>query len=307
MIQTMPPTIRRLLARTIIMRPNQRARVGATFQNAKRKRAPTAPCARLRFAFRQRRGIARSRSERFWLFVPLPRPTLKSPSDTEVRRYSTQRAATGLVASLLLALLAFPGCAAPGEPVGDTFAMLQIPDLDAYIDNAATYLRQSDFPPERIDRAAATIVSEPVTSGQWFEFWRIDSQGPYQTLESSLHTTRRRVTIELVRQGDGAASEPAIRDPRSEPETSAPASPPPAGRYRVAVRVEKERYNAPQRQITTASGALGIYNDRVPTREGLRGARSRGEQWVPQGRDGLLEAFLLEKLADLRADVQPVE
>lgn len=213
--------------------------------------------------------------------------------------------AVRLVAMLAPAALAAAGCAAPGEPTGDTFAMLRIPDVDAYLDHAITFLRQSDFPPERVDRVGATIVTAPVTSGQWFEFWRIDSQGPYQVLESSLHTMRRRVTVELVRQ---EAAPDQRSESESEPESGdVMSSEPPGDRYRLAVRVDKERYNAPQRQITTASGALGIYNERVPTNEGLRGARSRGDHWTPLGRDGLLEAYLLEKLCDLRADVALVE
>jgi hypothetical protein len=39
-----------------------------------------------------------------------------------------------------------------------------------------------------------------------------------------------------------------------------------------------------------------IYNERLPTTEGLRAARSPGESWIPQGRDALLEEWLLDKI-----------
>lgn len=65
--------------------------------------------------------------------------------------------------------------------------------------------------------------------------------------------------------------------------------------YIVTIEVQKERYSAPERQVTTASGALSIYNERLPTTDGLRKARTPGESWVPQGRDAELERWLLER------------
>jgi hypothetical protein len=58
--------------------------------------------------------------------------------------------------------------------------------------------------------------------------------------------------------------------------------------------------------VTTASGALAIYNERLPTTEGLRGAASRGEHWVPLGRDVLLEGYLLDRIAARLPEVEPV-
>lgn len=66
--------------------------------------------------------------------------------------------------------------------------------------------------------------------------------------------------------------------------------------YTIMIEVQKERYSAPERQVTTASGALGIYNERLPTTDGLRRARTPGESWIPQGRDAELERWLLEKI-----------
>jgi hypothetical protein len=89
------------------------------------------------------------------------------------------------------------------------------------------------------------------------------------------------------------------------PSVSAPAAPrgaAPIARpkgpatYRVTIEVSKERYNAPERQVTTVSGALGIYSERLPTTEGVRASRDASEAWLPLGRDGLLEAQLLDAI-----------
>ncbi len=188
---------------------------------------------------------------------------------------------------LTLALLALPGCQAPAPPVGPTEAFVRLVDRDAFLDSAMTILREHDLPPRRIDRDAGHVVTRPATSAQWFEFWRGDARGAYQLAESSMHTSQRVVTLSVI------PTEPlSDMTPSSAPTASAPAE----ETYCVAVRVDKLRYSAPDRQVTTASGALGIYSERLPTEEGLRLSRARGESWVPQGRDGLLESYLLDRM-----------
>lgn len=191
--------------------------------------------------------------------------------------------ASALSLSVILpALLVQTGCRAPAEMSGPTEIVLSISDRDRFVDNTLTLLRENDFAPQRVDRGAGRIVAGPTTGAQWFEFWRSDSQGPYQLLESSMHTTQRVVTVQF--------------EPLSTTTQAAEAA---AQSYRVNVQVDKLRYNAPERQITTASGALQIYSEKIPTTEGLRKASTAGEAWIPVGRDGLLESFLLQRIARL--------
>ncbi|MBP7745176.1 MAG: hypothetical protein KA383_03515 [Phycisphaerae bacterium] len=221
--------------------------------------------------------------------------------------------------SLLLAVVAaLAGCQAPTEPSGPTELVLRIPDYERFVDASLSVLRQYDLPPSRVDRPRGLIVSQPTTSAQWFEFWRVDAPGGYQSLEASLHTTRRVVTIQIrpldtPPPGFVGAFEPAeVPDltewPESAEATAPPAPPEPADaagapRYHVQVQVDKLRYSAPERQVTTGSGALAIYSEKTPDVEGLRGPRSHRVEWVPLGRDPLLEAFLLQKIAGARPDV----
>ncbi len=204
--------------------------------------------------------------------------------------------------ALGLTLLALAGCQAPPPPSGPTELTLHVPDYEAFVDSSLSTLRLYDFKPDRVDRVGGLIVTAPTTSGQWFEWWRVDSLGAYQTCEASLHTTRRIVTVNIV----PAAADTGVA-PVPEPVETSPTTAPTGGTYRVAVQVDKQRYSAPERQITTASGALAIYSERTPTVEGLRGPRSRRVEWVPLGRDGLLESFLLAKLAAARPEVTPSE
>ena len=180
--------------------------------------------------------------------------------------------------SLIIALGAICGCQVSPQPTGPTTMQLRISDPDAFFDSAMTLLRERDFEPKTVDRREGMLVTSPTTGQQWFEFWRSDSRGGYQLLESSLHTIRRYVVVTL---------RPA---PNAEG-TSA------GGNYELMVEVQKQRYSAPERQIATASSALAIYSERLPTTEGLRAAHSAGAHWVPLGRDQQLELALLDKFA----------
>lgn len=229
------------------------------------------------------------------------------------RDNGTSRGYAGLALGLVLlgGLIVLPGCQAPAQPTGPTELVLHVPDYETFFDRSLSVLRLYDFPPDRVDRVRGLIVSRPATSGQWFEWWRADSRGGYQLAESSLHTMRRIVTVNIQPAGDveehagnGADQPPGER---AAGDIAEPVPENAAGPYRLRVQVDKARYTAPERQITTTSGALAIYSDRVPTVAGLRGRQSRGAQWVPLGRDPLLESFLLERISTAAADVKPAE
>jgi hypothetical protein len=162
------------------------------------------------------------------------------------------------------------GCHAPAQPTGPSEIVLHVPDYDAFFDASLSLLRLCDFPPDRVDRTRGLIVSHPTTSGQFFEWWRVDSRGPYQVAESSLHTMRRIVTLNI--------------EPVSGPASDS------SEQYRVCVEVDKSRYS-----------------ERVPTVEGQRGPQSRYAQWVPLGRDPLLEEFLLQRLSKVMPEVAVAE
>jgi hypothetical protein len=249
--------------------------------------------------------------------------TSQNPRRNLTPRLAEHASIRGAVVAALAILVAItlPGCQAPVPPSGPTQIVLHVPDYDAFVDASLSVLRRYEFTPDRVDRSHGLIISQPTTSGQWFEWWRVDSLGGYQTLESSLHTTRRIVTVNIQpvsagedragesREGglqEGGLREGGLRAGESR-EGEAPAEPPTGGTFRVTVQVNKSRFSAPERQVTTPSGALVLYSAKTPTTEGLAGPQSRGLHWVPLGRDGLLESFFLGKLADALPDVEPAE
>ncbi|MBI5866413.1 MAG: hypothetical protein HZB38_18235 [Planctomycetes bacterium] len=196
----------------------------------------------------------------------------------------------------LCVLISVSGCEAP-RASGPTEEVVRITNRDVFIDRMLTVLRENDFRPQQVDRIEGVAIAGPSTSGQWFEFWRPDSQGLYQAAESSMHTIRR---LAIVRLSPAEVSPEAA----SQPDSPTVAS---DEMYRVNVTVEKSRYSAPERQLTTAAGGLAIYSSRLPTEEGLRNARSAGEHWVPLGRDPLLERWFLERIIVQAQGLPPPE
>jgi len=232
---------------------------------------------------------------------------LRASGAVEWRGRSGRRAIATLAALLGVFGPLLWGCQAPVSPSELTMRTLRIGDYEAFVDDALAYLRRCDLPPEYVDRTGGLIVTKPTTSGQWFEWWRVDSQGGYQLLENSLHTVQRMVTIRIeplkapASQPTGAGAE-ATSSEAAAPTGDDVGTP----LYRVSVRVDKLRYSAPERQVTTASGALAIYSERLPTTEGQQ-PKGHTVSWIPLGRDPLLESFLLDRLARLRADVAVAE
>lgn len=269
----------------------------------------------------------------------------------------------GRYIALALLLSCWAGCRAPAPTTNPTGMIVTIADEERFVDHALATLRDNFFTPEYVDRSRGVIVSRPETSRQWFEFWRSDAPAGYQLLESSLHTVRRRVTINFVPADQpgarvagrvesadpvqqqmqpaprhaqpprpaqaapqraraptyaapsqmtpvggrvspapsrpGLTPAPPASRPRISPAPPAAAPAPPAPRpkpYRVTVTVDKERYSAPERQVTTVSGSLAIFSERLPTTEGIRASRGQGEHWIPLGRDGQYEQRLLARL-----------
>lgn len=184
---------------------------------------------------------------------------------------------SGIATIVVLAMIiGVSGCQAPAARVETTARLIELTQRDEFIDDALTFLREHDFTPDIVDRELGILLTEPSTSGQWFEFWRSDVHGRYQMFEASIHTIRRSIRVELA--------------PRPEQGETA---------YDLMVQVDKERFSSPQRQVTNTLSALGIYSERIPTREGLLAARQQGDHWVALGRDGPFEDYLLERIAML--------
>jgi hypothetical protein len=183
----------------------------------------------------------------------------------------------GLVATALLV-----GCQAPRPVEAPTREVVAVADYESFVRESLTALRLQHFPPEYVDETRGLIVTAPATTGQWFEVWRNDARGPYQTLEANLHTMRRVVEVRLTPVGPQGAAAGGVL----------PGEP---GAYALAVEARRQRYSTPPRQARSTSMALNLYHERMPTTAGVLGP-APDTVWIDLGRDAQLERFLLEQL-----------
>ena len=113
------------------------------------------------------------------------------------------------------------------------------------------------------------VDTENLTGANWFEFWRDDSVGDFQRVESSLHTIRRKVHVQ--------------------------ATPAPTG-CQVEVKVAKERLSAPGTSPSGISQAYDIYNPRKTSLARQDEFKETQYTWLPMDRDDALEQVILERI-----------
>lgn len=174
---------------------------------------------------------------------------------------------------MVLPMAAIVGCQRPVRDITMTVrkptVSIETAALSQAWDEILDVLREHNMEPDRQDFRARIITTHPEVSGQWFEFWRADAQGLYQRLESSLHTIRRRVEVRFQ---------------------------PADGRLKLDLVVHVQRKTQPERQVTTASGALQIYREKLPIYTGEKLPAGEGVYWVDLGTDPLFEKYLLERI-----------
>jgi len=193
-----------------------------------------------------------------------------------IMRWIPERVLTLCLRMLLLptVTVAAAGCGDPPADYGPVQADVVVGDeydFDHLWETVLRVLRRVNLRPDRQDRRAGIITTLPITCQQWFEFWRHDAMGPYQWAEASMHTMQRLAVVKISR--------------RPEPD-----------RYRIDVKVDVFRHSAPERQVTTPSGAMLMYSEKRPTEEGERLEPHEAIYWVHVGRDPQMEGVLLRRI-----------
>jgi hypothetical protein len=139
-------------------------------------------------------------------------------------------------------------------------------------------MRHFWFIPDRFDRRAGVIASQPLTSKQFFEVWRNDVATAQDLSESSLATYRRTLRFSITKL--------------------------PGGRFRAEPAVLIERETLAERTITASvylrqafrspRGHAGPHSTGTPETD--RGIYLPRQYWTPTGRDTALEAQVAEEV-----------
>jgi len=113
------------------------------------------------------------------------------------------------------------------------------------------------------------VDTENLTGPSWFEFWRDDSVGNFQRVESSLHTIRRSVHVRVT--------------------------PAPTG-SQVTVKVDKDRLSAPGTSPAGISQTYDVYNLGKTDLARQDEFKETRYTWIPDDRDDALEQVILERI-----------
>jgi hypothetical protein len=176
------------------------------------------------------------------------------------------RHATGLVLAAVLALAA-GGC---GESMRlDNPLLLRGVNADVTENVARRALEDLRFEIEYPEASEGHIATRGLTGASWFEFWREDTLGTDQRIESSLHTTRRRVTMAIT---------------------------PVAAGSEIFVKVTKERLTAPNTGPESIGETYSLYGFQISKMYERDEIEPTRYKWIDVGRDDLLEQEILARL-----------
>lgn len=129
------------------------------------------------------------------------------------------------------------------------------------------------FKIDRFDRRSEVIETYPLTSKQWFEFWRHDVVDDDSLAEASLQTIRRRVKLSLAST--------------------------PSGQTQLDCQVTVQRLASHpdiDRRISRAKDIFASSKGRMPTLQSWADRKKYPQEWIPLGRDESLETEILRHI-----------
>lgn len=170
------------------------------------------------------------------------------------------------VAILLFVLLA--GCAQEQQFEAVDKVCAGGSDKAAAMQAAEAVLTKMHFKIDKADLEQGFIRSYGLTGAQFFEFWREDSVGEFNSNEANLHNIRRTVQLDITQQGSDVC---------------------------LACVVKTERLSISE---TSEDGQVNItdrFAPRITPNQDLRlGVRNKA--WVDLGRDARLETKILKQI-----------
>jgi len=144
-------------------------------------------------------------------------------------------------------------------------------NTDSAMKAAEKVLIGMNFVIDKADPNLAVMTTKPMAGGQFFELWRKDDVGGYNSAMSNLHSIQR--TVEL-----------GFNDKQAQ--------------VCVVCTVKIERLSIPEKEIDSTARAYSMFSRSSGTRQSLslNAEQEKKMDWVDIGRDNRLEAVILNKI-----------
>lgn len=132
-------------------------------------------------------------------------------------------------------------------------------------------LAKMRFTIEKADAEMGYIRTNPLPGAQFFELWRKDSVGEFNSAEANLHTIQRTVQVEISEKDEGLC---------------------------IGCLVRTQRLNLPEHEVTSAGHTHEMFSQSSPSfqRMKLNPKQEAGMAWVDLGSDGRLAAVVLGQI-----------
>ena len=136
---------------------------------------------------------------------------------------------------------------------------------------AEEVLGKMHFAVAKADAERTFIRTRPLPGARFFEFWRSETRGPFNTAEANLHSIRRIAELNITQDDE---------------------------RLCIECNVDIQRLYLPQRQIASSSEAYQMFSASDPSmqRMELHPEQKKGMAWVDLGRDNRLETEILKRI-----------
>lgn len=171
---------------------------------------------------------------------------------------------------MLLAAGILSGCAKEQQIPSEPKCLSGI-DIDSAMRASEKVLVGMNFVIDKSDPELLIITTKPLIGGQFFEFWRKDNVGGYNSGISNLHTIQRIVELGLNEN---------------------------QGQICVTCKVAVERLSIPEKEIDSTAGTHSIFSRSSESRQSLTLNEEQEAQmeWIDIGRDSRLETVILNKI-----------
>jgi len=136
---------------------------------------------------------------------------------------------------------------------------------------AEDVLGKMHFTIDKADAEQGLIRTRPLPGAQFFEFWRSDSVGAFNSTEANLHSIRRVVELDIGQQG---------------------------GQLCIGCNVKVQRLSLPERQVSSSARAYRMFSQSSRSMQRLKLSREqkKGMAWVDLGNDIVLATEILKRI-----------
>jgi hypothetical protein len=144
-------------------------------------------------------------------------------------------------------------------------------DLQSAMKQSEMVLLRMNFVVVKADPTIGYMRTKPLPGGQFFEIWRKDNRDGYSSAMSNLHSIQRTAVLNFMQRNDLLC---------------------------IDCNVTIERLSIPEKEIDSTTRVFSMFSRSSESSQALilEGDQELLMEWVDIGRDGNLEAYILQKI-----------